>query len=60
MATIQGPTPVHHPKMHPPRPPIELRKSSMARQRSVCLGFFLAANSSPRLPGSLYSFLEAC
>ena len=32
--------PVHHPKMHPPKQPIEPQKSAVASARPVSLGFY--------------------
>ena len=60
MATISGQTRLHHPKVHPPKQPIEPQKTSIARHTtSLPRILFTIANNSPRRRGSFCSFLEA-
>ena len=59
VATICGQRPVNHPKLHPPKQPIEPKKTLVPTTRPFFPGFFMVANHSRRPPRSFCSFLEA-
>ena len=51
VARISGPTPVHHPKMHPPKQPIESQKTLVAGTRPSRRSTKAAVSVSPSAAG---------